>query len=144
MTALASSSCVARLTSGGSVRPVAPTQCESVAQKVRERIEALASTPDGWFDGEGVAPTRQALVAASAVLPTLLAEGDLPRPGVFPTPAGDIKAEWRLGRWIVDVLFSGKNGLITASATNKDTAVVKSEEFSANDLGPLGAWLEAF
>jgi hypothetical protein len=142
MTALAPSPRIARPTSGGSVRPVAPTQGDSVAQRVRERIDALALTSDGWFDGGGVGPTQEALSAARSVLPTLIAEGDFPRPGVFPTPAGGIKAEWRLGRWIVDLFFSREDGLIDASATNRDTAVVRQRRFSPDDIGPLGLWLE--
>lgn len=57
----------------------------------------LSAMSDGWLDGEGFAPTKQARVAASNLLHAMEAAG-LPRASVYPTIAGGVRAEWTVGK----------------------------------------------
>lgn len=62
---------------------------------VPARIEELALLQDGWFDGEGVAPSKDALVWFAHTWIAHWAD-NLPLPYLYPTPAGGLQAEWSL------------------------------------------------
>lgn len=59
-----------------------------------ERIGELARLEDGWLDGRGVAPTRQAVRAAEHFATMLVLVGGRRRPGIFPGEDGGIHFEW--------------------------------------------------
>ena len=62
---------------------------------VPARLDELGTLQDGWFEGGGVAPTKTGLDWFS-----MMFEGnfpnDLPLPYLYPTPDGNIQAEWSI------------------------------------------------
>lgn len=62
-----------------------------------ERLTDLGNLEDGWYDGEGVAPSDEAIKAAKNLLRQ--------RPSIagallaFPTPAGGVLFEFEVGGW---------------------------------------------
>ena len=59
---------------------------------VEGRLGELESMGDGWMDGEGVPPTRWAVMAARAVLARM--EGRVPAPLITPVVDGGMEIEW--------------------------------------------------
>lgn len=116
--------------------------------KVWDRLKSFEEITNGWYEGEGWPPSRQAIELARGVLGRLLVEHPyLPRPGVFPTPEGGVQAEWILGKWAADVGFESEDERIQADATHAETGEERSVTFSrdevnADSAGPLGRWLE--
>ena len=114
------------------------------------RIESFDDIRDGWFSGEGLAPSAHATSVAKMVLARLLIENPtLPRPQIYPTPLGGVQAEWVLGRWATEVTFSAENEPIAAAATHADTGIetvmqFNSGEVSLDRVSPLSDWLRTF
>lgn len=69
-------------------------------QDVTLRLEELGELQDGWLDGKGVAPNKDALPKLAGFFDTSF-DSDLPLPFLYPTPEGGLQAEWNLGRWSV-------------------------------------------
>ncbi len=63
------------------------------AARLEQRLEELSRLENGWYDGEGVAPSPSAVATTRRLLMRL---GDLsdPRLHMFPTPDGGIEIEW--------------------------------------------------
>lgn len=128
----------------GSVRsvPKIPPAPSSTHQQLCARLSVLEAMRDGWLDGSGVAPSKQAVAIARTILCNLAVEHpELPRPGVFPTPEGGIQAEWVFGAWAADVIFDSETGDIEADASNAQSGEERSGAFTAHDVGPLSDWL---
>lgn len=70
-----------------SLGPGAPTS-------VSEQIRGLALLPDGWLDGEGIAPDAAGLQWLEPLLAGVVDSFELPRPFIYPTPEGRARAEW--------------------------------------------------
>ncbi|MCB9660728.1 MAG: hypothetical protein H6726_23995 [Sandaracinaceae bacterium] len=63
------------------------------ALSIEKRLAAIATLADGWLDGGGAAVSREGLAWLTQALTA--AEGDgLPRPYLYPTPDGNVQAEW--------------------------------------------------
>jgi hypothetical protein len=76
----------------------------------------------GWLDGHGEPPTAAALARSCEVLRALLAaHPDIESPGVFPTPAGGVQAEWDNGSWAAEILFAPDGHRVEGAATNSST-----------------------
>lgn len=60
---------------------------------IHERIKELAQLQDGWLNGEGVAPNAAALQKLERAFNELYAR-DLTEPYLYPTPEGNVLAEW--------------------------------------------------
>ena len=118
-------------------------------QKLWARIDSFTSISDGWFEGEGLAPTERCRLRAREVLARLLVDGrQLPKPAVFPNPSGGVQAEWILGRWAADVAFDPDEDVVIAEAVNADSGEERAEFFSTGQVSgestlPLMSWLEA-
>jgi hypothetical protein len=118
-------------------------------QKVWDRLASFTEIADGWFQGEGRAPSERAIVCARQVLARVLVERrEIERPLVFPTPGGGVQAEWVIGSWAADVSFDPESGAIEAEATNGETHEERSASFSvdkvsADAVTPLAEWLES-
>jgi hypothetical protein len=69
-------------------------------QDVTLRLEELAALQNGWLDGTGVAPNKDALPKLARLFDTSF-DSDLPLPFLYPTPEGGLQAEWNLGDWSV-------------------------------------------
>lgn len=65
-------------------------------QDVTLRLEELALLQDGWLDGKGLAPNKDALPKLAKLFDTSF-DSDLPLPFLYPTPEGGLQAEWNLG-----------------------------------------------
>lgn len=102
--------------------------------RTTDRLDALAALSDGWFDGEGLAPTPYAIATARAVLPLLPGA----RPHLFPTPEGEVSAEWIVGRVSADVCFPAKPGAIEAGAVHVDD-IALTRDATADSDDPEGA-----
>lgn len=111
------------------------------------RLDELAALSDGWLDGEGIALTPHAIATARAVLGRLASEHpDAPRPRVFPTPDGEVSAEWVLGRVSADVRFPAAGLALDADALHVDTGaeIALTIDGSAPDApAQIAAWLRA-
>ena len=57
------------------------------------RLEELCSLRTGWLDGDGVELSREG-VAWLRLFFEKLFPADIPFPYLYPTPEGDIQAEW--------------------------------------------------
>jgi len=91
------------------------------------RLDVLAILKPGWLDGQGETPTPVALDRARATLRTLLTEcPDIGAPGIFPTPAGGIQAEWDIEQWAIEILFS-PNGEVEYAETNSLTLETRTD-----------------
>ena len=64
------------------------------------RLEELAALQNGWLDGTGVAPDKDALPKLARLFDTSF-DSDLPLPFLYPIPEGGLQAEWNLGDWSV-------------------------------------------
>ena len=69
-------------------------------QDVTFRLEELAALQNGWLDGTGVAPDKDALPKLARLFDTSF-DSDLPLPFLYPIPEGGLQAEWNLGDWSV-------------------------------------------
>jgi len=72
------------------------------------RLQELARLESGWFDGDGAAILESTVTRIEEVLTAAL-EARLPRPGIFPTPAGELRLEWEFatGGAILETIASG-------------------------------------
>ena len=118
-------------------------------QRVWERLDSFKNVADGWLDGHGIAPSDPAIAAAREILARLLVDSDAPRPSVYPTPDGGVQAEWILGIWVAEVVFSNDGRTVNAAATNTETGEDKADEFSKrrvsrDDATALANWLRSF
>lgn len=106
------------------------------------RLNELAALSDGWLDGEGLAPTPHAIATARAVLRLLPGA----RPHLFPTPDGEVSAEWIVGRVSADACFPAQPGAIEAGAVHVDDLAL-TRDATADDAdheaaaSVLAAWL---
>jgi len=112
--------------------------------KLWSRLEALSKIEDGWIDGEGVAPASKAIQQAHDVLARLLVDNDwIDRPKVFPNPDGGVQAEWAIGAWMCEVIFSA-DGSMRGEATQTEDDRDEEIELSAVTAGnadQLAKWL---
>lgn len=98
------------------------------------RLDKLAAISDGWLDGEGRAPTPHAIATARAVLRLL--PGATPR--LYPTPEGEVSAEWVIGRVSADVCFPAQIGAIEAGAVHVDDLAL-TRDATADSADPESA-----
>jgi hypothetical protein len=111
-----------------------------------KRIDSLAEVPNGWLDGDGLAPSAEALARVREVLARLLADHhEIPRPKVFPTPEGGLQAEWVFGCVSADACFQ-RDGLTVCSAVSTAherelDATFEENEVTRFDAALLAQWL---
>jgi hypothetical protein len=67
-----------------------------------ERLRAMHSLQDGWLDGEGFAPSIDALARGEGLLQNLSASGSL-APYVYPTEDGGVQFEWSISSHQISV-----------------------------------------
>jgi hypothetical protein len=63
---------------------------------VTERLNELSKLEDGWLEGDGFAPIQSGLEWLTLAFDTYYPP-DSPLPYVYPTPEGNIRAEWSIG-----------------------------------------------
>lgn len=78
---------------------------------IAARIDDLRFLEDGWFEGTGKAPSKEGLDWLETFLKTHYPdETVLPR--LYPSPEGDIRAEWWDDQWALslDIHFANRHG----------------------------------
>lgn len=90
-----------------------------------DRLTLLSKLEDGWLNGEGKAPTAEALKAASVLGPALPRDVYL---YVYPTEAGGVSLEWtdRHGGHEIEVLPDGHLSLMTVERAMADQAATQA------------------
>ncbi len=101
------------------------------------RLVELANLTDGWLDGDGIAPTHEGLEWLSGSFDTQYAP-DLQLPYLYPTPEGNVQAEWNLGDWSVSVVFDLRQRSADFQALHLKTDESLDEHF---DLDVADGWL---
>lgn len=103
---------------------------------VASQLMDLAQLEDGWLDGEGRAPGREAL--------TWLADrfehswpGNLPSPYLYPTVEGGVQAEWSLPPHEISLEVDLGARTSEWHALNLET---DAEDRRTCDLGSDGVW----
>ena len=66
------------------------------------QIESLRLLKDGWMDGEGKAPSHEALEWFAQTFDSYWVD-PLPLPYIYPTYEGGIQAEWTIGRYAISL-----------------------------------------
>jgi hypothetical protein len=79
------------------------------------RFLELAALKDGWFYGGGKALSPPGLLWARSVIATLANEINL-EPYLYPTPIGNVLAEWSIRGWELTVELVLKEQIISLSA----------------------------
>lgn len=70
-------------------------------------LDYLATLQPGWYDGEGFAICPKSIAFARESLPLFV---DLPKAGIFPDlEEAQVKVEWSLNKWAIDVVFREKD-----------------------------------
>lgn len=73
---------------------------------VTTRLEELAQLQNGWLDGtKGQALNQASLIRLAQAFDEAF-NTTLPLPHLYPTPEGDVQAEWSLGVWEVSLEIS--------------------------------------
>ncbi len=95
--------------------------------RIRTRLQEIREgCKDGWLNGEGVAPSEQALAGAEEVLCMLVRKHYDVIPPVHIYPCGDedggIEAAWTLpGRtWLADAVFAQAGDYIRLTAVRRE------------------------
>lgn len=111
---------------------LAPASLDVAAQ-----LADLAQLEDGWLDGDGLAPDREALAWLADRFERCWPR-DLPLPYLYPTPEGGVQAEWSLPPHEISLEVDLGARMGEWHALN---LVTGAEETRACDLGGAGsAW----
>lgn len=103
---------------------------------IRVRIDELKRLGPGWLDGEGAAPSSGGLNWLADTFDRFFPD-NVPLPYLFPTPEGQVLAEWSLKPWSpsMEIDLAAKRG--EWHALNHDT----DEEVTKNlDLTNVNDW----
>jgi hypothetical protein len=74
--------------------------------QLEERIASLAAIEEGWLEGAGERLDAKGLDWLKSWLIREMVERGLPKPRLFPTPDGEIEAEWSAGPWEITATFN--------------------------------------
>ena len=90
-------------------------------QPFKSRLEEIAATSAGWYDGENPAPTPVAVEAMRQFLEAISLLSS-PLPHLYPIPSGGVVAEWSLGAWEASAEVDPSGGQLALNAVNTVTA----------------------
>jgi hypothetical protein len=104
---------------------------------IAEQLAALQRLDAGWLDGSGPAYSVASLGRAREILEPLVMSFGLPTPYVYPTPDGEIRAEWPASEWDVVLTFNPEvtRAELVANATMRDET--EEASFAADLSGML-------
>lgn len=94
---------------------------EATVKQLDDRFGKLAFLEPGWLDGKGSALPAAELLWAKEIIFGLMVDGSLPKPRLYPTPAGDIEAEWSHEAWEVSATIVLKEHVASVTVVNVDT-----------------------
>lgn len=98
---------------------------------LRQRSEELKVLEDGWLDGDqGRALDAAALQRLTDVLADIHEQEEVPVPYLYPTPSGDVQAEWTIGSWELSATFKLASGDVELDAVDSQTGAGKEEQAS--------------
>lgn len=72
---------------------------------LEDRLRALGTLKDGWYDGNGKAPSPEGLAWCKGVLQRVLARYPHLALRLYPTPEGGVQVEWTRGTWEASATF---------------------------------------
>ncbi|WP_141333229.1 hypothetical protein [Myxococcus sp. AB025B] len=104
----------------------------ATVKQLDDRFGMLASVEPGWLDGNGSALPAAELPWAKDFFFELMVEGGIPKPRLYPTPAGDIEAEWSYEAWEVSATVMLKEHVASVTAVNVDTNAEGDGDFDLN------------
>jgi hypothetical protein len=94
---------------------------EATVRQIEDRFRKFARIQRGWLDGAGEPLPEAQLSWARELVLELLVEEDIPKPHLYPTPLGDIEAEWSSGPWEVSATFLLRRHHAELHALNVET-----------------------
>lgn len=95
--------------------------------ELRERIDELKALTDGWLDGAGHTLDSVKLQEVADLLTELHEQEELPIPYLYPTPSGELQAEWTIGSWELSGVFDLSTGAVELDALDTMTGAGKEE-----------------
>jgi hypothetical protein len=96
---------------------------------IATRLEELALLQDGWQDGHGKAPVKETLDwLENGLLTHLPADAELPL--LFPTPEGEVQAEWSTEQWETSIVFQFSGRRAFFSALNLHSEAIEEQSLA--------------
>jgi hypothetical protein len=130
---------------------VSPTEEGDVASgrpgcriPVDEQVASLRTLPDGWFDGEGSSFDEAALDWSAKLLRGLVEGFDLINPYIYPTPEGNVRAEWSRPNWEISAELDLARKSSEVRAVRLDADEMRERNFTLSEPGQevlLGSFL---
>lgn len=100
---------------------------------IDSRMADLAKIEAGWYCGAGDPLDPEGLAWASDLLKRVVNEVGIPQPYIYPTPDGEIHAEWTFGTWEVGLILGLGQRNAIAIAVNTDGGASEDVEEAAPD-----------
>lgn len=98
-----------------------------------ERLGELLRLETGWFDGQGEPLSPKALSYLGEFFVRLFWRAKLPIPYLYPSPSGEVHAEWDLGRWAVSASVDLGTLRAYLHASHLDSDETREEEISLGE-----------
>ena len=76
---------------------ISPSSSTEDSPSVTSQLDELRTMKDGWYEGEGLAPSHEGLDWLNSVFPREY-DRNLPSPRIYPTFDGYVQLEWMVGR----------------------------------------------
>jgi len=111
---------------------------------VAEQVASLKALQNGWLDGEGRSFGDDQLAWSSKLLESIVNGLELPTPYVYPTPQGNVRAEWSRPLWEISAELSWSDRSSEVRAIRTDADEIREGSFPLDDPGQevrLGAFL---
>lgn len=110
-------------------------QADSVAgcpTSLSQQIESLAELPDAWYDAESHKYNREELEWLRATLDGIVRAFKLPTPYVYPTPEGNVRAEWSIGgsEVVAELSLSERTGYVIVTRIDSGGFVEHTVRFA--------------
>lgn len=99
---------------------------------ISARLDELRSLRDGWLEGEGKAPDAQALTKLEGLFDSHYPDTVAP-PHLYPTPGGNISAEWSLAQHEVSMEINLTDMTAQLHSINLNDDAEQSEQLNLAD-----------
>jgi len=100
---------------------------------VPSRIEIISVLKDGWLNGEGIAPNADLLKWFSNSF-ELNFSPELPLPNIYPTPDGNIQAEWIIDKMDISLLVNLEDKTSKLNILNLSSEADENHELNLNEI----------
>ena len=104
---------------------------------VDRRLAALAELGPGWLDGLGAVIPRSTLSRLATLLKDAEGQG-LHRPYLYPTPEGQVQAEWSFVGAEVSALFDDKVHFVSCVGVHTRSGAQRDEDIDVRDARGVG------